>query len=85
MAKDTTIEATFFEKLTDALSGFSEGVAGFLLRLLGSSNERYIRSLGYIRSKDPKATHTVVPGSLLDQVNRLEEKMLALRTTSSRP
>src|SRR5579871_3600132 len=73
----TTIEATFWDKLTDGFSNFSEGFGRFLLRLLGSSNERFIRSLGYIRSDDPKTPPTVVPGGLLDQVNSLEEEMRA--------
>src|SRR6185437_3215738 len=60
------------------LSVFSEGVGTFLLGLFGSSNERYIRGLGYIRATAAGATHTVIPGSLLAQVNELEEKMRGL-------
>ncbi len=40
--------------------------------------ERYVRKLGYIRANKAGATHTVVPGSLLAQINDLEEKMQAL-------
>jgi preprotein translocase subunit SecA len=46
------------------------------MRLFGSSNQRYIRKLGYVRAKD--GSHTVIPGSLLAQVNDLEPQMRAL-------
>jgi preprotein translocase subunit SecA len=70
--------AGFWEKLGDGLSAFTEGVGKFLTRLFGSSNERYVRKLGYIRATAAGATHTVIPGSLLEQVNQLEPKMPAL-------
>ncbi|HXG12946.1 MAG TPA: preprotein translocase subunit SecA [Gemmataceae bacterium] len=76
MSTETTMDVSFWEKLGDGLSAFSEGVARFLTRVFGSSNERYIRSLGYIRAKD--GSHQVVPGSLLAQINDLEERMKAL-------
>ena len=38
------MDVGFWEKLGDGLSAFSEGLGGFLMRLFGSSNERYIRS-----------------------------------------
>jgi preprotein translocase subunit SecA len=75
---ETSMDVSFWEKLADGLSAFSEGVGKFLTRLLGSSNERYVRALGYIRAATPEATHTVIPGLLLDQVNKLEEKMRGL-------
>ena len=78
MATDPNIEPGFFEKLGDALTAFSEAASGFLTRLLGSSNERYIREMGYFRSSKPGVTHTAQPGSLLARVNDLEEKMRAL-------
>jgi preprotein translocase subunit SecA len=71
------MDVTFLEKVGDTLTSFSEGFVGFLTRLLGSSNENYIRKLGYVRSKDKKS-YTVVPGSLLARVNDLEPKMQAL-------
>ncbi len=69
---------SFWEKLGDGMTAFSEGFSRFLTRLLGTSNERYVRKLGYVRATAPGASHTVIPGSLLDQVNSLEEKMRAL-------
>lgn len=78
MSSQTSMDVGFWEKLGDGLSAFSEGFGQFLMRLFGSSNERYIRNLGYIRAAATGTTHTVVPGSLLAQVNELEETMRAL-------
>jgi len=78
MSTETSMDVGLWEKLGDGLSAFSEGVGKFLLGMFGSSNERYIRKLGYIRASAPGATHTVISGSLLAQVNELEEKMHAL-------
>jgi preprotein translocase subunit SecA len=72
------MDVSFWEKLGDGLSAFSEGVGRFLLRLFGSSNERYVHRLGYIRPKAPGTPHTVIPDSLLDRVNQLEESTRAL-------
>src|SRR5262249_44676895 len=55
-----------------------EGVAGFLTRLLGSSNERFVRKLGYLRARNASDQPRITPGSLLDRVNQLEEKTHAL-------
>ena len=49
MATETGWEVSFFERLGDGLSAFSEGAAGVLMRLFGSSNERVIRKLGDAR------------------------------------
>jgi preprotein translocase subunit SecA len=78
MSTDTSMDTSFWESLGDGLSSFSDGVGKFLLRLFGSSNERYVRKLGYIRPTTPTAAHTVIKGSLLAQVNDLEPKMKAL-------
>ena len=43
MSTETNMEASFWEKLTDKFSSFSEGIINFLGRLFGSSNERIIR------------------------------------------
>src|SRR5262245_1194442 len=76
MATETTVETSWWERFTDGISAFFEGIVSFLGRLFGSSNERIIRSLGYIRRR-PTDEHTVIPGSLLAQVNDLEEHMEA--------
>jgi preprotein translocase subunit SecA len=77
MATQVKLEAGFLEKLGDTLNNFVEGSIGFVTRLFGSATERTVKSLGYFRPKGAE-THTVLPGSLLDQVNRLEEQMKAL-------
>jgi preprotein translocase subunit SecA len=78
MSTDTKLDVSFWEKLGDGLSAFSEATASFLTRLLGSSNERVVRKLGYIRSRDPNTPPTIIAGSLVAQVNALEEKYRAL-------
>jgi preprotein translocase subunit SecA len=77
MTTEQQMDIGFLERVGDALNTFSEGFANLLMRLLGSSNERYVRKLGYLRPKDPTAERTVVPGSLLAQVNELEPQMRA--------
>src|SRR5260370_11110609 len=78
MAADPNMDLSFWDKLGDKFSGFSDAVGRWLMALFGSSNERYIRDLGYIRPKTAGTAPIVKPGSLLDQVNSLEEKMRAL-------
>src|SRR5262249_4661043 len=78
MSTDSKLDVPWWEKLGDKFTAFTEGIVGFLGRLFGSSNERYVRSLGYLRPRDVHSPHTVVPGSLLAKVNDLEPKMKAL-------
>jgi preprotein translocase subunit SecA len=73
-----SMDVSILEKIGDALSAFFEAIANFLNRLIGSSNERTIRRLGYIRPRSVNDPHKVIPGSLLAQVNELEPKMHAL-------
>src|SRR6516162_7900422 len=77
MSSEAKLELTFWEKLTDTFGSISEGVVGVLGKLFGSSNEKLIRSTGYIRTKGSDA-HSIIPGSLLDQVNSWEEHMQSL-------
>src|SRR5438552_6400009 len=80
MATEPVMEGNLMDKLErtgDTLSAFSERAVKLLMRFFGSSNERFIRKLGYIRSRDPSQPPQVMPGSLLAQVNELEEKMRA--------
>src|SRR6478736_882419 len=75
---ETNLDVGLWERFTDGLSAVSEGVVGFLGRVFGSSNERLVRSLGFIRPKGTE-THAVAPGSFLDQVNALEPLMQEFR------
>ena len=78
MSSQTSVESSFLERLTDGFSALSDGMSQLLLRLFGSSNERSVRKLGYLRSRDPNTPPTIVAGSLLARVNALEEKMRPL-------
>jgi preprotein translocase subunit SecA len=66
------------ERIGDGFNAFSEWCARLLTKLFGSSNERTIRKMGYIRTRDPNNPYTIVAGSQLAQVNALEEQMKAL-------
>jgi preprotein translocase subunit SecA len=77
MATQTEMETGLLEKIGDKLNSFVEGSIGFVTRLFGSANERTVKSVGYLRSKGSDV-HTAIPGSLLDQINKLEDKMKAL-------
>jgi preprotein translocase subunit SecA len=77
MTTETKLDVSIWERIGDSFGAFSEGVVNFLGRLFGSSNERHIRSLGYLHSRDANSTHIVAPGSLLARVNELEEVMHA--------
>src|SRR6476659_10373946 len=74
----SNMEPGLLEKLGDRFSSFVEGCVNMIARLMGgSSNERRIKSLGYIRPKNAEA-HTVLPSSVLGKVNAFEERMTAL-------
>jgi preprotein translocase subunit SecA len=45
-------------------------VERFVTKLFGSSNERGVRKIGFVREKD--GTSKILPGSTLDRINRLE-------------
>lgn len=72
------MEVGILEKVGDYLNAFSDGTARFLTRLMGSSNERFVRKLGYIRLKEADPPYKIIPGSMLDQINQFEPKMQAL-------
>src|SRR5262249_5561514 len=75
---DSQLEMGFLEKLGEKFSNFGDGTVKFITRLFGSSNERFVRKLGFITSHDPVKPHTVIPGSQLARVNELEPAMQAL-------
>ncbi len=77
MKTQQQMDLSFWEKLVDFLTAFSDGMVSFLGRMFGSSNERMVHSLGFIRPRN-SPEHIAVPGSLLQQVNVLEESMRAL-------
>ena len=77
MATDQ-LEMGFFEKLGEKFSNFPDAVMKAMTRVFGSSNERFVRKIGFIASTDPNKPHQIVPGSLLARVNELEPSMAAL-------
>jgi preprotein translocase subunit SecA len=73
------------EKIGDAFTAFTAGAERFITRIFGASNERQMRRLGFFRRGD--AT-TILPGSMLDRINRQEDEWKAksdeqLRETAS--
>ena len=78
MSTDAKLEMGFLEKIGEKFSNFGDNTVKLITRLFGSSNERFVRKLGFIASNDPNKPHTVLPGSLLAQVNELEPTMAAL-------
>src|SRR5438876_10974610 len=72
------VDVGVLEKIGETLSAFSDNFGRFLTRLFGSSNERFVRKLGYVRTRKAAQPYSVTPGSLLAQMNALEEKMRAL-------
>src|SRR5438270_1123691 len=78
MSTKAKMEPGFFERLGDRFSSFTEGVMGFITRVMGGNpSERAVRALGYFRPKGAD-THTVVPGSVLAKINELEPRMKAM-------
>ena len=75
MSKDATVEMSFWDKLTERLSGFSESVGKLLMRLFGDSNERYVRKLGYTAGRKPGEAAVIAAGSLIAQINEIEPRM----------
>ena len=71
------MDSNWLDKIGDTLNAVVEGGFGFVTRLFGSANDRTVRNLGFVRPKSA-AEHTVIPGSLLDRVNKLEPQMAAL-------
>ncbi|GAB4161555.1 MAG: hypothetical protein Tsb009_38830 [Planctomycetaceae bacterium] len=58
------------DTLSDWFTAFTGGIERFITRLFGASNERQIAKFGYQRDKDGNVT--ITPGSILDQINKLE-------------
>jgi preprotein translocase subunit SecA len=74
----TGMGPSFFERLGDRFNGFVEGCVRLISRMMGgNADERRIKGLGYLRTKNSEM-HTVFPGSPLGKVNELEPKMQTL-------
>ncbi len=63
----------FFDRLGDYFTAVTAFVEGLVRKFFGSSNEREIRRIGFIREKD--GSSRVTSGSVLDRINSLEPEM----------
>ena len=75
------------DKFGDAFNVVLGGTERFITRMFGSSNERRVRGIGFVRDK--QGNSSIVPGSTLDRINQLEpdyEKLsdAELRETASK-
>ena len=77
MSAQPKLEPGLLEKLGDKFNGFMEGSFGFVTRLFGSANDRMVKSVGYHRPKGSEK-HSIISGSILERVNKLEPTMTAL-------
>ncbi|MBM81947.1 MAG: preprotein translocase subunit SecA [Planctomycetaceae bacterium] len=58
------------EKIGDFFTAFMAAIERFITRRFGSSNERTIRKIGFVREKD--GATNIAPGSVVDRINQLE-------------
>ena len=63
----------FLEKIGDGFTAFTAWFEQSLTQVFGSSNERRVRQLGFIRETD--GTTKITPGSLIDHINKLEPQV----------
>ena len=66
----------FFDNVADFFTSLTSMLEPMIRGIFGSSNERAIRNIGYVRERDGNS-HTV-PGSVLDRINQLEPDMQKL-------
>ncbi|WP_299469907.1 preprotein translocase subunit SecA [uncultured Gimesia sp.] len=66
----------FLDKLGEWLAVVTTWFERFLTGLFGSSNERQIRKLGFVRSKEGR--DEIVPGSMLAEIDSFEPELMKL-------
>jgi preprotein translocase subunit SecA len=59
-----------FDKIGEFFNGATSIVDTTIRNLFGSANERQVKGIGFVRSRDGKTT--ILPGSILDRINQLE-------------
>ena len=69
----------FLESIGDFFVSLTAMIERLLTRLFGASNERLMRRLGFFRKGDQT---TIIPGSLLDQINQQEAHWQSLSTST---
>ncbi len=77
-------DLSIWEKIGDAFSSFTEGVASAITNFWGTSNDRYIKSLGYARVASAEPPYRIAPASLLARINEFEGQMQALNNDDLR-
>ncbi|MFM7837799.1 MAG: preprotein translocase subunit SecA, partial [Planctomycetaceae bacterium] len=66
----------FLETVGDFFSATTHSIERGITSLFGSSNERRMRRLGFMRDRDGRTT--ILPNSLLDRINSLEPQLQKL-------
>ncbi len=66
----------FIDRLGDFFNSITAFIERMLQGVLGSSNERQIKNIGFSRERD--GSSKVIPGSVLDRINSLEPDMKKL-------
>ena len=61
------------DQIGDWFGALTGSVERGITKLFGSSNEKRVRQIGFVRGKD--GSTTVVPGALLDRINQLEPQL----------
>ena len=72
-ATTNQIGSSWMDRWNDLTARITDGFNRVLLTLFGSSNERFVRRIGYSRANRAGAVHQVTAGSILDRINRFEE------------
>ncbi len=76
-ADPANMKTGLLDKVGDAFNGMVENSLNFVTRLFGTANDRTVKLTGYHRPKGA-VNHTIIPGSILEKVNKLEASMKAL-------
>ena len=61
------------DRIGDVFEAATGRITNTITRLFGSSNERRVRQLGFVRGKD--GSTAITPGSLVDRINKLEPEL----------
>ena len=69
----------FFDRLGEFFNFVTSLVERIVRRLFGSSNERDIRRIGFVREKD--GSNSTIPGSTLDRIKQFEPEYEKLTDT----
>jgi preprotein translocase subunit SecA len=60
----------FLDQIGAWFTRFTSAVERIITGIFGASNERHIKKIGFVRDK--KGVQTIIPGSLLDKIQKLE-------------